>query len=66
LAYHYFHSVLGGTVYGGLSSRSHVLAGYHRCSEASDSENLLMTDWSRTFDDPIALPDGRELKTLRC
>jgi hypothetical protein len=24
-----------------------------------------MTDWSRPFDDPIQLPDGRELVTLR-
>jgi hypothetical protein len=24
-----------------------------------------MTSWSRRFDDPIVLPDGRELATLR-
>jgi hypothetical protein len=23
-----------------------------------------LTDWSRLFDDPIALPDGRVLRTL--
>jgi hypothetical protein len=25
----------------------------------------MKTDWSRTLDDPIPLPDGRELTTLR-
>jgi hypothetical protein len=26
---------------------------------------MSVADWSRAFDDPIVLPDGRELVTLR-
>jgi hypothetical protein len=39
--------------------------GFRLGEEVGRHDGLSMTDWSRAFDDPIPLPDDRELVTLR-